>query len=277
MTSLPEARWAPPRPHVHSLALELTGFCNQSCDYCFNAYRADGGASVGSAETETLPARVDRILEAVDLEHVTLTGGEPLASHDLFAVLDARRPGANARSVRQDRARHRTAHRASRPGAGIDRDHPHQRRSRRRLPSRMHRRIASHRTRRAHGRGLRRPSSFAPARHLDAPRNAGNQHRRQAARSAIALSCLGETFASTELTMLRDRAVGPVVRRDFGVPSGADARGWVRRGHSWTPERSHAARTPATRIGGRKSDGRTHRSACARCVDRRDPRTTRVR
>ncbi len=34
----------------------------------------------------------------------------------------------------------------------------------------------------------------------------------QAARSAISLSCLGETFACTELTMLRDRAVDPVVR-----------------------------------------------------------------
>jgi len=34
----------------------------------------------------------------------------------------------------------------------------------------------------------------------------------QAARSAISLSCLGETFACTELAMLRDRAVDPVVR-----------------------------------------------------------------
>ena len=34
----------------------------------------------------------------------------------------------------------------------------------------------------------------------------------QAARSAISLSCLGETFACTELSMLRDRAVDPVVR-----------------------------------------------------------------
>lgn len=34
----------------------------------------------------------------------------------------------------------------------------------------------------------------------------------QASRSAILLSCLGETFACTELAMLRDRAVDPVVR-----------------------------------------------------------------
>ncbi len=34
----------------------------------------------------------------------------------------------------------------------------------------------------------------------------------QACRSAILLSCLGETFACTELVMLRDRAIDPVVR-----------------------------------------------------------------
>jgi hypothetical protein len=34
----------------------------------------------------------------------------------------------------------------------------------------------------------------------------------QACRSSILLSCLGETFACTELVMLRDRAVDPVVR-----------------------------------------------------------------
>lgn len=34
----------------------------------------------------------------------------------------------------------------------------------------------------------------------------------QACRSAILLSCLGETFACTELTLLRERAVDPVVR-----------------------------------------------------------------
>ena len=34
----------------------------------------------------------------------------------------------------------------------------------------------------------------------------------QACRSSILLSCLGETFACTELVMLRDRAIDPVVR-----------------------------------------------------------------
>jgi radical SAM protein with 4Fe4S-binding SPASM domain len=70
------------------VAIELTAFCNQHCDYCYNAWRDDGGASIGTPELATLLARIDRILDAVDVEHVTITGGEPLASHDLFGVLD---------------------------------------------------------------------------------------------------------------------------------------------------------------------------------------------
>src|SRR5207248_4211025 len=61
---------------------------NQRCDYCYNAWREDGGASVGTPELGALLARIDRVLDAVDVEHVTITGGEPLASHDLFPVLD---------------------------------------------------------------------------------------------------------------------------------------------------------------------------------------------
>jgi radical SAM protein with 4Fe4S-binding SPASM domain len=80
--------WPSPRPRVHSVAFELTAFCNQTCDYCYNAWREDGGASIGTPELRTLLARIDRVLDAVDVDHVTVTGGEPLASHDLFAVLD---------------------------------------------------------------------------------------------------------------------------------------------------------------------------------------------
>ena len=80
--------WNPTRTRVHSLAIELTAFCNQHCDYCYNAWRADGGISVGTPEIDKLLARIDRVLEAVSLEHVTITGGEPLASKDLFRVLD---------------------------------------------------------------------------------------------------------------------------------------------------------------------------------------------
>jgi len=80
--------WEPTKPRVHSIAIELTAFCNQHCDYCYNAWRADGGASIGTPELDVLLARIDRIVSAVSLEHVTITGGEPLACRDVFAVLD---------------------------------------------------------------------------------------------------------------------------------------------------------------------------------------------
>jgi radical SAM protein with 4Fe4S-binding SPASM domain len=80
--------WRPAVPRVHSLAIELTAFCNQHCDYCYNAWREDGGASVGTPHLDVLLARIDRVLDAVSLEHVTISGGEPLASRDLFPVLD---------------------------------------------------------------------------------------------------------------------------------------------------------------------------------------------
>ncbi len=82
------SEWKPAAPRVHSLAIELTAFCNQHCDYCYNAWREDGGASVGTPHLATLLARIDRVLDVVSLEHVTISGGEPLASRDLFPVLD---------------------------------------------------------------------------------------------------------------------------------------------------------------------------------------------
>ncbi len=94
--SAPSGAWGAPKPQVHSLAIELTAFCNQRCDYCYNAWRDDGGASIGTPDVAVVLARVDRVLDAIEVEHVTLTGGEPLASHALFPVLDRLR----ARHVR---------------------------------------------------------------------------------------------------------------------------------------------------------------------------------
>jgi radical SAM protein with 4Fe4S-binding SPASM domain len=70
------------------LAIELTPACNQKCDYCYNEWREDGGASVETGERDRLFYRVERILDAWQLDHVTLTGGEPFARHDIFELLD---------------------------------------------------------------------------------------------------------------------------------------------------------------------------------------------
>ncbi len=79
-----------------SLAVELTSSCNQTCGYCYNAWRGDGGREVGALSTERLVAVLDRILGNVDIDHVTFTGGEPFSRRDLFEILDVCR----ARGVR---------------------------------------------------------------------------------------------------------------------------------------------------------------------------------
>src|SRR5690349_21371533 len=79
---------AMPRPRIASVAIELTAHCNQKCTYCYNEWREDGGAAVGAPRPATLFARVDRLLDAVDVDHVTLTGGEPLAHQGVFELLE---------------------------------------------------------------------------------------------------------------------------------------------------------------------------------------------
>lgn len=76
------------RPRRYALAVELTSHCNQRCSYCYNDWRADNGRSVGALSSATLLPLLDRVLGEVEFDHVTLTGGEPLARHDFFAVLE---------------------------------------------------------------------------------------------------------------------------------------------------------------------------------------------
>lgn len=78
--------WPSMRRKVYSIAIELTAFCNQRCDYCYNEWRGEGGQSTG--DTETLLRRARRLLDAWELDHVTLTGGEPLAHPGAFLLLE---------------------------------------------------------------------------------------------------------------------------------------------------------------------------------------------
>ncbi|MFV8755979.1 radical SAM/SPASM domain-containing protein [Nannocystaceae bacterium ST9] len=76
------------RPRRYALAVELTSHCNQRCSYCYNDWRGDNGRSVGAMASGDLLALLDRALAEVEFDHVTLTGGEPLARADFFAVMD---------------------------------------------------------------------------------------------------------------------------------------------------------------------------------------------
>lgn len=76
------------KPKLPSLALELTAVCNQHCDYCYNEWREDSGKAVGHADTLALLRRVDRFIATFTIDHVTLTGGEPLSHPAFFQVAE---------------------------------------------------------------------------------------------------------------------------------------------------------------------------------------------
>lgn len=76
------------RPKVYSVAVEVTAHCQQKCAYCYNAWREDNGAGMEAGSAKKLRARVEKLLASVDLDHVTITGGEPFARRDLFELLD---------------------------------------------------------------------------------------------------------------------------------------------------------------------------------------------
>lgn len=79
------------RPSVNALAIELTASCNQKCDYCYNEWRDNDGKSVETGDVAKLLARVKKLADAWDLDHVTLTGGEPFSHAGVFPLLDEMR------------------------------------------------------------------------------------------------------------------------------------------------------------------------------------------
>ena len=104
-----------PRPSLHAVALELTRYCNQKCDYCYNAFRGESACS--SQGHDRWPERLERLLEAFAIDHVTLTGGEPFAYRGFSGCSSScRRRGCRADDLqrRADRRRARGAARAVR-------------------------------------------------------------------------------------------------------------------------------------------------------------------
>ncbi len=76
------------RPKVYAIAIETTAHCQQKCSYCYNAWREDNGAGFDAGAQKQLLARVDKLLTALDVDHVTVTGGEPFARRDVFDLFD---------------------------------------------------------------------------------------------------------------------------------------------------------------------------------------------
>lgn len=76
------------RPKVFAIAIETTAHCQQKCSYCYNAWREDNGAGFEAGAQAKLLARVDKLLTTLDVDHVTVTGGEPFARRDIFELFD---------------------------------------------------------------------------------------------------------------------------------------------------------------------------------------------
>jgi radical SAM protein with 4Fe4S-binding SPASM domain len=76
----------PPLPS--SLSVELTAACNQRCAHCYNAWRAGLAPSPERMETGALLALLDRVVDELGFERLTLSGGEPLLHPDLRLIVD---------------------------------------------------------------------------------------------------------------------------------------------------------------------------------------------
>ncbi len=71
---------------LYSLAIELTWACNLRCSHCYNPLHISKSLD---SSTDRLLERIDKIFDAVQVGHITLTGGEPLSYPRLFEVLAA--------------------------------------------------------------------------------------------------------------------------------------------------------------------------------------------
>jgi radical SAM protein with 4Fe4S-binding SPASM domain len=94
----PSAAWRidemdDPRPRLHSIIWEITQRCNHACLHCYNVWQPDTAECPcdyprGELDTADMISVIDRALDGVSCEHVTLTGGEPLLRADLAQIID---------------------------------------------------------------------------------------------------------------------------------------------------------------------------------------------
>jgi radical SAM protein with 4Fe4S-binding SPASM domain len=82
-----------PRPRLQTLIFEITQRCNHACLHCYNVWlpNAHGNPSPysrGELDTAQTLALLNKALDEVACNHVTLTGGEPLLREDLSQILD---------------------------------------------------------------------------------------------------------------------------------------------------------------------------------------------
>ena len=80
------------RPHLQTLIFEVTRACNHVCRHCYNfwthpGYDGRGVQSSAPANSADMRPLLAHVLDQVDCEIVTLTGGEPLLRPDLAEIV----------------------------------------------------------------------------------------------------------------------------------------------------------------------------------------------
>lgn len=71
-----------------SLWLELAEDCNQSCQFCYNPWRALGTSGRPLLPPEKLRQGVAALLDRIPFEYVALSGGEPMLYPQLPSIID---------------------------------------------------------------------------------------------------------------------------------------------------------------------------------------------
>ena len=79
------------RPRLQTLIFEVTQRCNHACLHCYNVWvgpeRLAGDYPRGELDTAQTLALLNKALDEVRCDHVTLTGGEPLLREDLGLLI----------------------------------------------------------------------------------------------------------------------------------------------------------------------------------------------
>jgi radical SAM protein with 4Fe4S-binding SPASM domain len=78
-----------PRPQLQTLIFEITQACDHACTHCYNYWRHPDHQGAGRLESERADLRplLTHVLDQVDCDLITLTGGEPLLRPDLPDIL----------------------------------------------------------------------------------------------------------------------------------------------------------------------------------------------
>jgi radical SAM protein with 4Fe4S-binding SPASM domain len=76
------------RPHLQTIIFEVTQACNHVCPHCYNYWNHPrwSGTRLDDAHEDLRPL-LAHVLDQVECDHVTLTGGEPLLRTDLPEIV----------------------------------------------------------------------------------------------------------------------------------------------------------------------------------------------